>query len=464
VFGAREAPSLRWELDGRAEEPLPVRPLKGAREAVGVVTAGQAHTGVYEFDAGIAPGSVHTVRAVATAGAEQAHSAAVDIRALPSRVPHRPGEAFTVLLVSCFHADQDKSGLAGGLVRELPAGAKPDLTLLMGDQVYLDLPLSRPRQPDRAALAREFEAAYRKNWAGDRGYVDVLAAAPSATVPDDHEYWNNAPHPATVVPLSHSRQGREAWYDAARAMFDAFQLGESGEKPEAERYNRTLEVSPLSLFFMDNRTHRREDLRASLPPGGIELFEDWAEDVRRRRLVGVIVTGQSLFQEPASGLRGAFYDRHLANYGDYPRIMAAIARLAEAGRSVLCLTGDVHYGRITRIRLDSAPARPIYEIIASPSSLVSSPQSTVTATRRWLQGHREQWPRHREAQQPPAVLTPVPGGPRWRLDSQVGVRGNHVATLAFRDAGPQVTVDVDFWATKPRGRLHDKARTIELVR
>jgi hypothetical protein len=82
---------------------------------------------------GVVPGSVHDV-AVGT-GTELA---TLKVRTLPAEVPMDPFETFNVLLVSCFHRDEDKTGDAGRVVEQLPV--RPHLTLLMGHQVYLDLP------------------------------------------------------------------------------------------------------------------------------------------------------------------------------------------------------------------------------------------------------------------------------------------------------------------------------------
>jgi hypothetical protein len=51
------------------------------------------------------------------------------------------------------------------------------------------LPQTRQRSPNA------FEAKYLANWtipAGPpTGYARILDAAPSASIPDDHEFWNN---------------------------------------------------------------------------------------------------------------------------------------------------------------------------------------------------------------------------------------------------------------------------------
>lgn len=301
--------------------------------------------------------------------------------------------------------------------------------------MYLDLPLLERRPRDEAVLARQFEHDYVTNWARSGGYFRVLNAAPSSALPDDHEYWNNYPHPATLIPATWSTSGREAWKKAARAMYDAFQLG------KADEYERWLDVPPLSFLLLDNRTFRAEDRSASARPKGLALMEEWAAHVVAERRVGVVVTGQSLFQEPAGPLKARLADRHLANYRDYPAMMGMLADLVASGRPVLCLTGDVHYGRMIAARADAAPNNPLYEVIASPSSL-------VTTLPRGPRTEQNPWPRHSSPKRPPEVLRPGPGRSKWRCEMLGGVRGDHVALLAFRRKDPGVELVSTFWFTR----------------
>ena len=186
---------------------------------------------------------------------------------------------FNVLLVSCFYQGEDVQGVAGTVISELKGAAQPHLTLLVGDQVYLDLPTQVifPAEPDR--LADKFEADYRRNWAGPGGFGQVLAAAPSACIPDDHEYWNNFPNATPVVANTWTAGGRAAWQLAARQLFEGFQRSYDGQLGDAF----TLDVAPLSFFLADGRTFRDPDRRFMLSRAGRDQLDAWAQGRRGLR-------------------------------------------------------------------------------------------------------------------------------------------------------------------------------------
>jgi hypothetical protein len=427
------AQRLEWRLDGVITEPQALRPF-----APVFAGAGRAFTGLFSFT-GVAPGSVHDV-AVGT-GTELATAR---VRALPAEVPAGGFETFNVLLVSCFHRDEDKSGAAGRLVAQLPLPYRPDLTVLMGDQVYLDLPtLANFQSQDVQWLADKFQTDYVRNWIDERGYAQILHAAPSAAVPDDHEYWNNAPHPSPVVPDTWHEDRRANWRTAAGAMYDAFQLSAPGHDRML-----TLDVEPLSFFLMDNRTFRRADRGATLPPGGIQQFQEWVGDVIANGRYGVIVTGQSLLQGSTNALAGAAGDRHLADYGDYPAIMDGVLGLARAGRPALCLTGDVHYGQVLTATEAGTTAQ-LHEIISSPASLVTTiGKDQVATVLSGLFGPPDPYPRHRSA---PAVNGPFrpPGSPAglalYRHYPKHGEKGDHVVLLRFRRTGFGLELSITYF-------------------
>jgi hypothetical protein len=293
------------------------------------VTSKEPHP--YEFAEGILPNSTHDVRVGAVSGQDVEWSDVLRARTLPDRVPAGLGqEAFNVLLVSCFYRGEDKAGAAGRLVSQL--GLTPDLTLLLGDQVYLDLPTGTIFSSDIGWLADKFENDYINNWSG-QGYAEILHVAPTVSVPDDHEYWNNAPHASPFIPPSYTEDGRSNWLKAAKAMYDAFQLSDPGGHDRAvER-----DVPPLSFFLMDTRTFRSPDQKSTVHPCALKQFREWAERISGERF-GVVVTGQSLFQQPAGWLKSRIVDRHLADYGDYSEIMRVVMDLAGAHRPVLCIT------------------------------------------------------------------------------------------------------------------------------
>jgi len=152
-------------------------------------------------------------------------------------------------------------------VANLPATHTPDMTILMGDQVYLDSPIFTKPTSDTTELAQLFERKYITNCTiGDRranGFAQVLNAAPTSCIPDDHEYWNNHPRPSVISPITLTSRGRDAWAAAvARSLFAAF------AQDEADQYCRTIDIESLCFFLMDNRTFRSEDFGPSMhrPP------------------------------------------------------------------------------------------------------------------------------------------------------------------------------------------------------
>jgi hypothetical protein len=255
-------PKLTWYLDGAVTEPTPVRNLGRSYPYPEPGYTG-VMTGVYEFS-GLDPGTIHRVQVEI---GDTEYSDVLQARTLPAELGNEP---FRVLLASCFDYETDPTGLAGQLV----AGLKPppDLTLLVGDQVYLDLPL-RLLIGSEPTLARQFEGKYLANWTipvgrGTTGYARILDVAPTTCVPDDHEFWNNFPQPSLVAPMTFTPGARRSWTNAALAMYRAFQQNEATPTSEI------IEINPLSFFLMDNRTGRSEDFTHTVSGETLNAFED----------------------------------------------------------------------------------------------------------------------------------------------------------------------------------------------
>jgi hypothetical protein len=458
AFG-RQPADLAWSVDGRPAQAQPLRPIAPAHR-----WDATTWTGIFELGGAagprIAPGSHHRVEVHETAApARRAH---LDLSSLPAEVPRELDRTFNVLLVSCFHRDEDKTGRLGRLVAGLPVHRRPHLSLLMGDQVYLDLPTIRNFGTSRSWLAQDFEAKYRDNWRGPGGYASVLDAAPSVAVPDDHEYWNNYPHRSPFIQNSWKESHRANWRAAADALFESFQLA----APAALGEPVEVDVPPLSFLLLDNRSQRQPDRSRSLASGALARVTAWVDRLIAEDRFGAVVTGQSLLDPAVGNLEGAVADRVLANYGDYRDLIDQLARLSEAGRPVLLLTGDVHWGRVVRIHRNGRTR--FLEVISSPSALVTSVgadqlTSLKASLGNLFGGDRDPTFRHSEPDEPPAHFAHAVFGSRYTTTLHGRQKGDQVALLAFRRHGRGLELTVTYVPVPGTGGAPSTLEPLSLV-
>ncbi len=441
------APPLpRWELNGQASAPQVHRALTAVRPGQRCV-----YSGIFEFEA---PSAVNRAACLLRVSLDGERWQSLHTRPLPASVAAAPFGEFNVLLVSCYDQRQDVTGRIVDVL--LRRGLRPDLTLLMGDQVYLDMPTLQDFPSDAASLLRIFESNYWKNWTSFRqpqtrtgsAYGRLLAMAPWAAVPDDHEFWNNAPHRSPVIQNSWTVSGRQAWKAAALACLKAFQWPQ--RHPDGSPFKPgdalVFEVPPLSFFLADTRSQRSDFTGAgssTLSASAWQQFEKWRQQVRDKKHYGVLLSGQPLLGEAAGPLQGRVADFSLPNYGDWPRWSQALADMAATGMHIL-LTGDVHYGRLSDVTDRRRQDRAFLEVIASPMSLV---QSLGVDSWARLKPFRDRlWPRHSEAEAAPEF-----SGPGQRLQSRFchGQKGDHVALLRFRHQAGRLDVTVEHHPLHP---------------
>jgi hypothetical protein len=404
-------------------------------------TVQRAFTGVYEF-AGLTPDTLYRVKVKAD---DETDSQTLETRTLPDSVPAALDRSFNVLLVSCFHQSEDRAGLASTIVSQLKATSRPHLTILAGDQVYLDLPTLKNFPSDQVWLANKFEQDYTLNWAGPLAYTQVLASAPSISSPDDHEYWNNYPHFSPVIGNSFLNGGKERWESAAQAMFNGFQL----PYPAKVGQGVQIDVHPLSFFVADTRSGKDPDRNFTMTDVARTQLNSWVTDVIDKKRFGVFVSGQSLFAEAAGRFGGAVGDYELANYKDYGQIIKILKRLVDAGRPVLCLTGDVHWGRVaTTINIRTGRTA-FAEVISSPVSLVSAvgvdQAKKALAFLGGLFGEKNPWPRHSDPATLPTFLASDFLAGEFPCSWVHGQRGNHAVMLSFRQHGSGIELRVKYW-------------------
>ncbi len=430
VFGQTTSPTVQWLLDGKPRQPKVVNSLKSVRDqSLLRGNSERTFSGVYEFT-GLRPNTSYTVEARTDGG-----TASISARTLPAEIPRETDRWMNVLLVSCFHYDEDREGVAGQAVETLRGDYQPHLTLLMGDQVYLDLPTLQNFPSDEFWLAEKFENDYIRNRRGPTGYAKILAAAASVSIPDDHEYWNNFPHRSPFIENSYAAEGRARWKKAAQALYNGFQLDDIKNVGVPIQFD----VPPLSFFLADTRTLRDENLAYVLPQTSLRKLDRWINHVVKKNFYGVFVSGQSYFSPAVDPKKGEWADYELANYRDYATVVRKLVALARPGRPLLCLTGDVHWGRVAKAEDRTTHRRTIYEIISSPSSLVTTafqdPWRNLNSFVKGLFGSRNPWPRHDDAPLASDFFAQQVLGSEFECTTLHRQKGNHVVLLSFRQAG-----------------------------
>jgi hypothetical protein len=332
-----------------------------------------------------------------------------------------------VLLGSCFCKREDDEGAVGRTYAQLPAGSRPDVKILCGDQVYLDDPWAHYlwHTHDIPELEVEFFRNYRDTWMQEPGFRQLLTQGANYFSPDDHEYWNNAPNAATVIRDSWSRSGRQEWFTTARLFYQMFQH----PAPIA-----TFTVDPLSFLIADTRSNRSSNQTDFMQQTDFQAVAQWIQNLPGP---GVLVVGQPLFSEKAGLLPGTFGDWNLPDYSQYGQLARL---LAQSPHSIVILSGDVHYGRIAWCTLTSGGE--LIEIISSPMSLVD----------KLAEGTWEEAPNLF----PPLAL---PGVARAQVhtlaEETFSAITSHFLTLEFAATGAHVRMTVRFWPVGRQGSSLD---------
>ena len=269
-------------------------------------------------------------------------------RTLPSRLPSADEGAFTIGLGSCFYNDRD-GGRAGAAYRALyergDPGVRPDVTVLAGDQVYLDIgfdSLSLIPAEIRERIADD----YALHW---QALGSILSRGGTWMLPDDHEYWNDYPFVDSPIPALLAlklERVRNVWRAAARDAVENIQ-----RSPVVESF--TL-GEDLTVCLADLRSHR--STKGFLPDPDFRKLLRWA---RARSCPGVLAISQPLIVSESGAER---------NLRSFPRQYAQLLEaLGAAAHDVVVLSGDVHFGRIASVPIGTRGAR-LIEIVSSPLS------------------------------------------------------------------------------------------------
>ena len=208
-------------------------------------------------------------------------------------------------------------------------------------------------------------------------------------------------------------------------------------------------MEPLSFFVADTRSTRAEDRSFLMPEDVHRQMETWVATVIAKKQIGVFVTGQSLFTKTVGKIAGAVGDYVLPNYQDYGRLMLCLQRLADAGRPTLCLTGDVHWGRVVTATDIHTGRTAFTEVISSPTSLVTTVGrdqiKQVGAFSAICLAPKNPWPRHADPEDPPVFLASEVLQGRFHCVTAHRQKGNHLALLRFRQHGSGLALRVIYW-------------------
>ena len=267
---------------------------------------------------------------------------------LPSRLPLAGKGTFTFGLGSCFYNHRD-CGKAASAYKALhdrgDSAVRPDVTMLTGDQVYLDIgfdSLSLIPREIRERIADD----YALHW---QALGSILSRGGTWMLADDHEYWNDYPFVDSCLPTLLAlklRHVRRNWRRAARDAVQNIQ-----RSPVVESF--TL-GNDLTVCMADVRSHR--SARRFLPDAEFRKLLHWA---RGRSCPGVLAISQPLIVTESK------LERNLRSFShQYAQLLDA---LSAVDHDLVVLSGDVHFGRIASVDLGKTGTR-LIEIISSPLS------------------------------------------------------------------------------------------------
>jgi hypothetical protein len=420
------------------------------------------HQGVFTF-ARLGAGLNHCFRIVANGV-----NYSLAFVSQPDAVP-ADGAPLNILLTSCYYQPNGDDKALENAVAHLPSSYKPHLSLMVGDQVYLDVPVISSWRFSLDGVQKLIGQKYYKNWCSDTlgtgGLQSVFRAAPTACIPDDHEFWNNYPlDQLQLLPLAVVNQHN--WADVAMDLYAGFQLGGPAKTPQTIPGFQRIEVDPLIILLLDTRTRRDDVFNRLMPNDAVQALQQWADDLilakqNNAPKVGVLSAGQPMFTKPPGDFSKKYVDADLANYQQFELIEVQLERLASQGIPVVFLTGDVHWSRVCAARHGSQPTPMLYEVICSPSTMI--PRSSLVDIG-LDKLHGKDWPGYPAAPEDKDLTSKFGSHnsftvSRTTQDNYFQCNGNQIAVLQFTRSGFGLDMKVTFFGVSLDSRLKQPKST-----
>ena len=282
---------------------------------------------------------------------------------------------------------------------------KPDMLLLMGDQIYAD---ATAGLFDPESAQERYEWPYRKLYT-NRHVRNVLRQLPVYTMLDDHEIddnWQPLVRPGEDIDARMATQANLVQHRKSRGI-NAYLKYQRGINPEVWRNQKShkkklwydFEHNDFPFFMMDTRTDRSSRCAATIDDKNTTLisedqlgdFEEWLDkhDSDKPKFV---ISASILFPRhmaasadfPASAL-------HADGWDGYPQSLRKIVRIvADRGCSNLVfLSGDEHLScdATISISVDGKPACKIRSIHCSglyaPLPFANSRPEDLIANEHW---------------------------------------------------------------------------------
>lgn len=371
----------------------------------------------------------------------------------PQELPAKNADSFNLLLSSCYYQPNDKSHALTDLIKAIKPA--PDFTVLAGDQVYLDLPSLQNLPEEKTRLAQALGKKYQLNWFSNPlnqpGLADVLSHGPVLCIPDDHEYWNNFPYFQVQLPNTHWPKDRANWRELATRLYERYQMSPA----QAAGFFRQ-DIAPLSMLFLDGRTHRDDSGTHMFNLQTRNALSEWKKDLLKRKenrepSIGLLSSGQALLIEKPGHWDRRVADMEMVNYKDFSLLKDALTELFAAEIPVLFITGDVHWGRIVEGKNQRGKVL-FYEVIASPSRLIDTLGSDqINSAKNRLRdflGEKKAFPKHPES---PKNVNDIKLA-NLSLTTKHRQQGDHVALLRFHAIPGGVEFNVDYICTDPNDK------------